>query len=142
MLLTITTLISDWPATLCFLGLLLCMLTVNALVFISWLAALCFLELLLCMLLTVIALFCLNWLATLHFLELRCFSTVSSYARAGRVTLAVGCCSTLLMSGAPSVMGSVLHDRGGIPGGCSTSFGCGGGSMPLLVNMEFEEIRP
>jgi hypothetical protein len=111
-------------------------LRVNALVFIDWLAALHFLELLLCVLLAVIALFFLDWVATLHFLELRCFSTVSSHARAGRVTLAVGCCSTLLMSGALLVMGSVLHDRGGTPGGCLTSLGCGGGSMPLLVNTE------
>jgi hypothetical protein len=41
-----------------------------------------------------------------------------------------------LVSGAPSVMGSVLHDRGGTPGGCLTSLGRGGGSMPLLVNTE------
>jgi hypothetical protein len=55
------------------------------------------------------------------------FFTVSSRARAGRVNLA---------SGAPLVMGSVLHDGGGTPGGRLTSLGCSGGSMPLLVNME------
>jgi hypothetical protein len=108
--------------------------TVNTLVFIDWLAALHFLELLLCVFLMIIALFFLDWLAALRFLELHCFSTVSSRAQAGRVTLAVGCCSMLLMSGAPLVMGSVLHDRGGTPGGHLTSLGCGG--MPLLVNME------
>jgi hypothetical protein len=55
------------------------------------------------------------------------FFTVSSRARAGRVNLA---------SGTPSVMGSVLHDGGGTPGGHLTSLGCGGGSMLLLVNTE------
>jgi hypothetical protein len=122
---------------LCFLGLLLCMLTVNTLVFINWLTALHVLEPLLCVLLMVIPLFFLDWLVALRFLELCCFSTVSSHAQAGRVTLAVGCCSTLLMSGAASVMESVLHDRGGTPGGCLTSLGCGGGSMLLLVNTEY-----
>ncbi len=41
-----------------------------------------------------------------------------------------------LASGAPLVMGSVLHDGGGTPGGRLTSLGRGGSSMPLLVNME------
>ncbi len=41
-----------------------------------------------------------------------------------------------LVSGAPLVVGSVLHDRGGTPGGRLTSLGCGGGSMPLFVNTE------
>jgi hypothetical protein len=66
-------LISNWLAMLCFLGLLLCVLTVNALVFINWLAALRFLEILLCVLLMVIALFFLNWFAVLHFFELHFF---------------------------------------------------------------------
>ena len=55
------------------------------------------------------------------------FFTVSSRAQAGRVNLA---------SGAPLVMGSVLHDGGGTPGGHLTSLGRGGGSVPLLVNTE------
>ncbi len=85
--------------------------------------------LMLCVLLTVMLLFSLTG-------SLCCTSLSSIAPLPSLPTLAVGCCSTLLMPGAPLVMGFALHDKGGSPGGCLTPLGCDGGGMPLLVNME------
>ncbi len=45
--------------------------------------------------------------------------------------------NTVEVRGTPPVVGTMLHDWGGSPGGCSTFLCCGGGGgMPLLVDSE------